>query len=111
MIEEEALNERSCLQVLKILVDKAEEEIKELNENVMMLHCQLAWYNQTLIEKTDHLNILIKNLENGNPEDGHSPDLQLEQPVEQPQSFNGSPKPKLEHSVKRKQVKLIGISI
>lgn len=97
MIEEDALNERSCLQVLNILVSKADEEITNLKEDILMLHCQLVWYNETLIEKTDQLNILIQNLKNTNTED-----------VEQPQSFDGSPKPLLEYSVKSNQVKLIG---
>ncbi|KAL8489485.1 hypothetical protein ACS0TY_025398 [Phlomoides rotata] len=103
VIEEDALNERSCLQVLNILVSKADEEITKLKEDILMLHCQMAWYNEALIEKTDHLNILIQNLKNGTTEDVHYPDLQLELPVEQPQSFDGSLKPLLEYPVKIKQ--------
>ncbi|KAG8372002.1 hypothetical protein BUALT_Bualt12G0021400 [Buddleja alternifolia] len=46
MIEEDVLNEKSCVQVLRKLIDKADEEIIKLEEDIVMLQCQLAWVDE-----------------------------------------------------------------
>ncbi|XP_047939875.1 uncharacterized protein LOC125187348 [Salvia hispanica] len=74
MLEEDALNEKSCMQVLKIWIDKADEDIVKLEEDILMLQCQLAWDDEkwskqctvALREKTDHLDILIQRLKKDN---------------------------------------------
>ncbi|XP_042002368.1 uncharacterized protein LOC121751636 isoform X1 [Salvia splendens] len=77
MLEEDVLNEKSCMQVLKIWIDKADEDIVKLEEDILILQCQLArddekWSKQCTValrEKTDHLDILIQRLkkdDNGN---------------------------------------------
>lgn len=43
VIEENAMNEKYCVQVLKILIRKADADIDDLEENLMLLQCDLAW--------------------------------------------------------------------
>ncbi|XVE75569.1 hypothetical protein DITRI_Ditri12bG0104200 [Diplodiscus trichospermus] len=43
MIEENALNEKSCVQVLRILIRKADTEIDELEKTLVSLQSELAW--------------------------------------------------------------------
>ena len=71
MIEEEALNEKSCVQVLRILIKKADTEILEFEQDLLSLHTELAWVENedwpdiccnALRKKIDFLDISIKNL-------------------------------------------------
>lgn len=120
IMEEDSLNEKSCVQVLKILMDKADEEIVKLEEDIVMLQCQLAWDDEdwskpcsaALREKIDHLDILIQSLKKENTEDVHYFGLQLEQPEKLAQRLHDLLKPLLENYflVKSKQVKLISVS-
>lgn len=43
VIEENAMNEKYCVQVLKILIRKADADIDDLEENLVLLQCDLAW--------------------------------------------------------------------
>ncbi|XP_038880996.1 uncharacterized protein LOC120072646 isoform X2 [Benincasa hispida] len=43
VIEENAMNEKYCIQVLKILIRKADADIDDLEENLVLLQCDLAW--------------------------------------------------------------------
>ncbi|KAJ6864361.1 hypothetical protein NC651_035037 [Populus alba x Populus x berolinensis] len=71
VIEEEALNEKSCVQVLRILIKKADTEILEFEQDLLSLQTELAWVENedwpdiccnALREKIDFLDISIKNL-------------------------------------------------
>lgn len=71
VIEENAMNEKYCVQVLKILIQKAAAEINDLEEDLVFLQCDLAWTesrNQfeaccnVLREKIDVLHNSIKSL-------------------------------------------------
>ncbi|KAK8542170.1 hypothetical protein V6N12_014773 [Hibiscus sabdariffa] len=42
-IEENALNEKSCVQVLRILIAKADTEIDELEKDLVLLQSELVW--------------------------------------------------------------------
>lgn len=42
-MEEDALNEESCVQVLRILITKADTEIEELEKDLLSLQNELAW--------------------------------------------------------------------
>ncbi|XP_028097686.1 uncharacterized protein LOC114297449 isoform X2 [Camellia sinensis] len=79
VIEENALNEKSCIQVLRILITKANNEILELEEDLVTLQSQLAWADESwseicsasLREKIDCLDISIQSLKNTNVQDEH----------------------------------------
>ncbi|GMI84826.1 hypothetical protein HRI_002151900 [Hibiscus trionum] len=43
VIEENALNEKSCVQVLRILIAKADTEIDELEKDLVLLQSELVW--------------------------------------------------------------------
>ncbi|XP_021833170.1 uncharacterized protein LOC110772962 isoform X5 [Prunus avium] len=43
LIEEDAINEKCCIQVLKILITKADTEIDELEKDLVALQSELAW--------------------------------------------------------------------
>ncbi|CAK8541584.1 unnamed protein product [Lathyrus sativus] len=43
VIEEGALNAESCVQVLRILITKADTEIDELEKDLLCLQNELAW--------------------------------------------------------------------
>uniref|UniRef100_A0A0A0KY13 Uncharacterized protein n=2 Tax=Cucumis sativus TaxID=3659 RepID=A0A0A0KY13_CUCSA len=71
VIEENAMNEKYCVQVLKILIRKADADIDDLEENLLLLQCNLAWTesrNQfeacctALREKIDVLDHSMKSL-------------------------------------------------
>ncbi|XVF75755.1 hypothetical protein PTKIN_Ptkin13bG0212600 [Pterospermum kingtungense] len=78
MIEENALNEKSCVQVLKILITKADIEIDELEKNLILLQSELAsaeheeWYDiccNALRAKINCLDISIRKLKNKDEND------------------------------------------
>ncbi|XP_059646264.1 uncharacterized protein LOC132291428 isoform X5 [Cornus florida] len=77
MIEENALNEKLCVQVLRMLITKADSEINELEEDLVILQNQLAWADEewskiccaTLTEKIDCLVTSIQSLKNENGQD------------------------------------------
>ncbi|XP_057467659.1 uncharacterized protein LOC130757028 isoform X1 [Actinidia eriantha] len=79
LIQENALNEKSCIQVLRVLITKANTEILELEEDLITLQSQLAWTDEAwsdicsaaLREKIDCLDILIRSLKNTNVQDEH----------------------------------------
>ena len=79
VIQEKASNEKSCIQVLRVLITKANTEILELEEDLITLESQLAWTDETwsdicsaaLREKIDCLDILIRSLKNTNVQDQH----------------------------------------
>ncbi|CAK9183819.1 unnamed protein product [Ilex paraguariensis] len=79
VIEENALNEKSCIQVLKILLTKADTEIIDLEDDVVILQSQLAWADEewskicssALRERIDCLNISIQSLKSNNVQDEH----------------------------------------
>ncbi|KAM3338380.1 hypothetical protein P3S68_030466 [Capsicum galapagoense] len=74
IIEEDALNEKCCVQVLEILIAKADTEIAELEDDIVMLQSQLdrtdeKWFDKcvaALNEKIDHLSSSITALKNEN---------------------------------------------
>ncbi|XP_016461584.1 uncharacterized protein LOC107784904 [Nicotiana tabacum] len=76
VIEQDALNEISCLQVLKILITKAYSEIAELEDEILMLQSQLVCacadkgsYDMcfaVLHKKIDNLESLLRALKNEN---------------------------------------------
>ncbi|KAM3280756.1 hypothetical protein P3S67_027776 [Capsicum chacoense] len=74
IIEEDALNEKCCVQVLEILIAKADTEIAELEDDIVMLQSQLdhtdeKWLDKcvaALNEKIDHLSSSITALKNEN---------------------------------------------
>lgn len=77
MIEETALNEKSCIQVLEVLISNANAEILELEEDLIILKSQLAWADESwsetcsaaLNEKIDCLDISLRSLENADVHD------------------------------------------
>ncbi|KAL4607757.1 hypothetical protein ACB092_09G198500 [Castanea dentata] len=78
VIEEDALNEKSCVQVLGILITKADGEIHELEKDLVSLQSELAWGEDeewselccnTLTEKINYLDISIRSLKNNNEND------------------------------------------
>lgn len=113
MLEEDALNEKSCMQVLKIWIDKADEDIVKLEEDILMLKCQLVWddvdwseqCSAVLREKIDHLDNLIQGLKE-NRENGIRVETE-----ELPPRLHDLLKPLLEnYLVKPKQVRVVSIS-
>lgn len=73
VIEEQALNEKYCIQVLRILITKEDTEIDELEENLVSLQTELAfaehkeWFElccNALREKIDCLDISVRTLRN-----------------------------------------------
>ncbi|XP_030926991.1 uncharacterized protein LOC115953476 isoform X2 [Quercus lobata] len=78
VIEEDALNEKSCVQVLGILITKADGEIHELEKDLVSLQSELAWGEDeewselccnALTEKINYLDISIRSLKNTNEND------------------------------------------
>lgn len=91
VIEEDALNEKSCIQVLKILITKADTEIDELEQDLVSLQSQLAWAEHeewpelccnALTEKINCLDISIRNLKNTDENDIEVQLLMHREPVE-----------------------------
>ncbi|XP_015074348.1 uncharacterized protein LOC107018392 isoform X1 [Solanum pennellii] len=70
IIEEDALNEKCCVQVLEILIAKADTEIAKLEDDIVMLQSQLArtdekWLDMSIAalnKKIDRLGSLITAL-------------------------------------------------
>lgn len=114
ILEEDALNEKSCMQVLKIWIDKADEDIMQLEEDILMLQChQLAWDDEqwskqccaALREKIARLDPLMESLKKDNRESG----LQSET-EELPPRLHDLLKPLLEsYLAKSKQVRALCI--
>ncbi|XP_022766637.1 uncharacterized protein LOC111311489 isoform X2 [Durio zibethinus] len=78
MIEENALNEKCCVQVLRILITKADTEIDELEKDLVFLQSELAWAEHeewsdiccnALREKINCLGISIRKLRNKDEND------------------------------------------
>lgn len=46
MIEEEALNQKYCTEVLRRLISKADSDIEELEEELLLFETQLEWAKQ-----------------------------------------------------------------
>ncbi|XP_065857319.1 uncharacterized protein [Euphorbia lathyris] len=73
VIEEDALKEKCCIQVLRILITKADTEIDELEQDLIFLQSELAWieneewseigYN-ALTQKINSLDTSMKSLRN-----------------------------------------------
>ncbi|KAG6743761.1 hypothetical protein POTOM_052462 [Populus tomentosa] len=91
VIEEEALNEKSCVQVLRILIKKADTEILEFEQDLLSLQTELAWIENedwpdiccnALREKIDFLDISIKNLTSKDKNEIEVRLLMYTQPVE-----------------------------
>ncbi|XP_034919586.1 uncharacterized protein [Populus alba] len=91
VIEEEALNEKSCVQVLRILIKKADTEILEFEQDLLSLQTELAWVENedwpdiccnALREKIDFLDISIKNLTSKDKNEIEVRLLMYTQPVE-----------------------------
>jgi hypothetical protein len=70
-IEEDALNVESCVQVLRILLTKADTEIEELEKDLMCLQNELAWSENenwpeiccsALTERINWLDVAVTNL-------------------------------------------------
>ncbi|KAK2651945.1 hypothetical protein Ddye_011801 [Dipteronia dyeriana] len=73
VIEEDALNEKYCVQVLRILITKTDTEINELEKDLVSLQNELAWVEyeewpdiccNALRKKIDSLHISVRNLRN-----------------------------------------------
>jgi len=89
VIEEDALNEKSCIQVSRILITKADTEIDELEQDLVSLQSQLAWAEpeewpelcckaltyqkklccKALTEKINCLDISVRSLKNTDEND------------------------------------------
>ncbi|OMO62141.1 hypothetical protein COLO4_33204 [Corchorus olitorius] len=78
VIEENAMNEKSCIQVLSILIKKADTEIDELEKDLVLLQSELAWAEHeewseiccnALRAKIDGLEISIRKLRNKDEND------------------------------------------
>ncbi|GMJ11984.1 hypothetical protein HRI_004867600 [Hibiscus trionum] len=78
MIEENALHEKSCVQVLRILIAKADTEIDELEKELVLLQSELVWDEHeewhdiccnALRSKINCLDISIKKLRNKDEND------------------------------------------
>lgn len=91
VIEEEALNEKYRVRVLRILIKKANTEILELEQDLLSLQTELAWVENedwpdvccnALREKIDFLDISIKYLRNKDKNDIEVRLLMYTQPVE-----------------------------
>ncbi|XP_011048113.1 PREDICTED: uncharacterized protein LOC105142262 isoform X3 [Populus euphratica] len=91
VIEEEALNEKFRVRLLRILIKKANTEILELEQDLLSLQTELAWVENedwpdaccnALREKIDFLDISIKYLRNKDKNDIEFRLLMYTQPVE-----------------------------
>ena len=91
VMEENALNEKSCVQVLHILISKADTEIYELEQDLVSLQSELAWgedeewsefCHNALTEKINCLDISIRGLRNTNENDVEVQLLMHREPAE-----------------------------
>ncbi|TYH31092.1 hypothetical protein ES288_A01G146100v1 [Gossypium darwinii] len=91
MIEENALNEKSCIEVLRILIAKADTEIDELEKDLVLLQSELVWAEHeewhdiccsALRAKINCLDISIRKLRNKDENDIEVYLLMHTEPVE-----------------------------
>jgi hypothetical protein len=91
VIEEDALNEKSCIQVSRILITKADTEIDELEQDLVSLQSQLAWAEheewpelccKALTEKINCLDISLRSLKNTDENDIEVQLLMHKEPAE-----------------------------
>eukprot|EP00257_Ricinus_communis_P023613 XP_015583643.1 uncharacterized protein LOC8284764 [Ricinus communis] len=90
-IEEDALNEKYCIQALRILITEADTEIDKLEQDLISLQSELAWIedeewsqicSNALREKINCLDISIKHLMNKDKNDVEVHLLMHTQPIE-----------------------------
>ncbi|CAA0812775.1 Unknown protein, partial [Striga hermonthica] len=113
VIEEDILNEKACIQVLQIWIDKADDEIKKLKGDITMLQCQLLWDDEewsktcssALREKIDYLNILIQILKKEIAEDSPLQGIQILQPDKVAERLYVLVKPLLDNHLSGKSMK------
>ncbi|GER25840.1 DNA repair protein complementing XP-C cells [Striga asiatica] len=113
VIEDDILNEKACIQVLQIWVDKADDEIKKLKDDITMLQCQLLWDDEewsrkcssVLREKIDFLNILIQILKKEIAEDSPLQPIQILQPENLAERLYVLVKPLLDNHLLGKSMK------
>uniref|UniRef100_A0A7C9DJQ1 Uncharacterized protein n=1 Tax=Opuntia streptacantha TaxID=393608 RepID=A0A7C9DJQ1_OPUST len=89
-IDEDVEHEKSCLQVLQLLVAKADAEIRDLEDELAILQCQLKWAESDIHKdpcelfcavfkgKIDSLTSATERLRNDNGLSGHHMDVRLE---------------------------------
>ncbi|XP_019456822.1 PREDICTED: uncharacterized protein LOC109357356 isoform X2 [Lupinus angustifolius] len=91
VIEEDILNEESCIQVLKILITKADTEIKGLEKDLVSLQNELAWaeYEKwpqiccgALTERINLLDVAISILKKNDHANDTEVQLLLDKPAE-----------------------------
>ncbi|CAL0326639.1 unnamed protein product [Lupinus luteus] len=91
VIEEDMLNEESCIHVLKILITKADTEIEGLEKDLMSLQNELAWaeYEKwpeiccgTLTERINLLDLAINTLKKNDHANDTEVQLLLDKPAE-----------------------------
>lgn len=77
-IEEDALNAESCVQVLRILITKADTEIDELEKDLLCLQNELAWTENenwpeiccsALTERVNQLDVAVTALKSDHADD------------------------------------------
>ncbi|XP_073222086.1 uncharacterized protein [Cicer arietinum] len=77
-IEEDALNEESCVQVLRIMITKADTQIEELERDLLSLQNELAWSEHenwpeiccsALTERIDRLDVAVTTLKSDHADD------------------------------------------
>lgn len=78
VIEEDALNEKDCIQVLQILITKDDTEIDELEKDLVFLQSELAWVEyddwsetccKALTQKLDCFSLMVWTLKNRDKND------------------------------------------
>lgn len=78
VIEEDALNEECCVQVLRTLNTKADAEIEELEKDLLSLQNELAWAqdenwreicSSALTERINWLDVAVSKLKSGCADD------------------------------------------
>nr|KYP51994.1 hypothetical protein KK1_026071 [Cajanus cajan] len=91
VIEEDALNEESCVQVLRILITKADTEIEELEKDLLLLQNELActehekWPDLccgALTERINRLDVAVSTLKNDRADDAEMQQLLQSEPAE-----------------------------
>ncbi|XP_050228634.1 uncharacterized protein LOC126677863 isoform X2 [Mercurialis annua] len=91
VMEEDALNEKYCLQVLRRLIENADTEIDNLEQDLISLQNEMGWINNedwfeiccdSLREKINCLDVSIKSLTNKDKNDVEVHLLRHTKPVE-----------------------------
>ncbi|KAL2320721.1 hypothetical protein Fmac_029690 [Flemingia macrophylla] len=91
VIEEDALNEKSCVQVLRILITKADTEIEELERDLLLLQNELACTEHekwpdiccgALTERINLLDVAVSTLKNDCVDDAEMQQLLHGEPAE-----------------------------